>query len=904
MNYTLIQRLLLLCPAVALYCSVPFSVTYSQELIHFIASPNSDVKSVGHQSVVPEQAQLFQIDDRIIKAVNQKDLNHLILEIDNAQRWELILTEVKLLSDDYTSTLVRSNKIHEVTNSHTMKFYQGHLEGDSTSSVTLSLSSDHFSALIITKEQQYYIEPIRQPDSDTDHRYLVYDANKFSYPLQITCAHQQKSKLNERITKRVTEAADCVEIALSVAIDYAYVSQYFHDAQLAIDQSLHVLNMVSADFKNQFATDINFKIKEHVISTCATCDPWTASADAVLLLDDFAEWAQTGGFASDHDMGQLLTARDLHKDLDRSYVGYAHQGGTCSDRQYHVIEEMQMADWKRRVICAHEMGHNLSCYHDPAGSATIMSPTLTNSTQWSSSSIMQVNQFVNEAECLSNCRTEMCPAVQNISLLSLTATSIDLNWDPIADGQFHLTLKDLNNQSVVIDSIISDTEMFINHPFPPCQEYEISLINNCVNGDHSSATKLLFHTSLDQQFEIVDIQVDDCIPGELSQYELNLVLHHEAQSGTPLYIDIAGIQYVRHFSSSPQTLSISQLISTQRQSIDVELYTVNDGIKSCSKTVNYISPNRSCDLYELEDFNDCRLPLDWDIASTNQSYFSYPYDWSIGNDNRQIENYGKEENKHSSLSIDGSCMAYFDDDIITSAEYTGIIEMYSAVYDLSPYQEVKLELDYIFHTFADVKGANGSHLRIDVWDGNDWIIIIDEQEDNCPWFDIWDVTCVKHINLNMDAYGHSEFQIRFIYSDGNSGDWTGMIAFDNFLLRGQNRVKKGCTDPSALNFEADAVIDDGSCYSCENGIMDGQEIDIDCGGSACAPCHVACFGDTLKLTEVTAYTVYQDVDTISITARVDQPGISVFPGREGHLNPGFEVVHGFEFEVDITPCTK
>jgi hypothetical protein len=46
----------------------------------------------------------------------------------------------------------------------------------------------------------------------------------------------------------------------------------------------------------------------------------------------------------------------------------------------------------------------------------------------------------------------------------------------------------------------------------------------------------------------------------------------------------------------------------------------------------------------------------------------------------------------------------------------------------------------------------------------------------------------------------------------------------------------GCTDPSAHNYDPNANQDDGSCETCSDGIQNGDETDVDCGGTLCNPC--------------------------------------------------------------------
>ena len=50
----------------------------------------------------------------------------------------------------------------------------------------------------------------------------------------------------------------------------------------------------------------------------------------------------------------------------------------------------------------------------------------------------------------------------------------------------------------------------------------------------------------------------------------------------------------------------------------------------------------------------------------------------------------------------------------------------------------------------------------------------------------------------------------------------------------------GCMDLMALNFDLLVTQDDGSCYSCNDGVQNGNEDDVDCGGSDCDPCPCTC----------------------------------------------------------------
>ena len=62
----------------------------------------------------------------------------------------------------------------------------------------------------------------------------------------------------------------------------------------------------------------------------------------------------------------------------------------------------------------------------------------------------------------------------------------------------------------------------------------------------------------------------------------------------------------------------------------------------------------------------------------------------------------------------------------------------------------------------------------------------------------------------------------------------------------------GCTDPAAHNYDPAAQIDDGSCETCDDGILNGDEIATDCGGVLCTPCIEGCTDPTAHNYDATA----------------------------------------------------
>lgn len=89
------------------------------------------------------------------------------------------------------------------------------------------------------------------------------------------------------------------------------------------------------------------------------------------------------------------------------------------------------------------------------------------------------------------------------------------------------------------------------------------------------------------------------------------------------------------------------------------------------------------------------------------------------------------------------------------------------------------------------------------------------------------------------SYGVGNYQL-VADSDGSvlaSGGAFGSSETTNFCVTGTPPVM-GCTDPNAHNYDPNAEVDDGSCETCSDGIQNGDETGVDCGGSNCAPCPI------------------------------------------------------------------
>lgn len=78
----------------------------------------------------------------------------------------------------------------------------------------------------------------------------------------------------------------------------------------------------------------------------------------------------------------------------------------------------------------------------------------------------------------------------------------------------------------------------------------------------------------------------------------------------------------------------------------------------------------------------------------------------------------------------------------------------------------------------------------------------------------------------------------------------------------------GCTDVNAHNYDPNATEDDGSCETCSDGVQNGDETGVDCGGAKCEPCANACQDIQISITfdnypEETSWTLTSGGTTVA-----------------------------------------
>ena len=186
-------------------------------------------------------------------------------------------------------------------------------------------------------------------------------------------------------------------------------------------------------------------------------------------------------------------------------------------------------------------------------------------------------------------------------------------------------------------------------------------------------------------------------------------------------------------------------------------------------------------------------------------------------------------------SDDGSCIYPPANDLCYDAEYIGCGDVLSGTTvnanfdDVGTCETSNTAPGVWYHfigTGADVtvdicEAPYDSKMSIFEGDCGDLICVTGEDDDcgNDPSLDFTSEKCKDYYIL---VHGFS----------------SGTGTFDITLTCSEEIevIAEGCTDPTAHNYEEAACNDDDSCETCDDGELNGDEIDVDCGGELCDPC--------------------------------------------------------------------
>jgi hypothetical protein len=359
---------------------------------------------------------VYDLEASALKAHLQSesgDEKQFILELPGLGAWPVALTARPLLSSSYQLQVDDGQQITKMPGPGQIT-WAGHLAGEISQRVSLTVNENFIFGTIQTPSGEYFIEPLRdlEPNAPKD-RFIVYKTTDVLPNPNLRCGvtevSQKKSESDLSVGER--QVGLCKHVELAIASDFGMFTRYTNAAGVET-HNIGVMNEVATDYDDAFDDEIYFLIVTQYVSSTSTSSldvALTATTNADVLLPNFRTWGNAGNFGVTFDDAQLWVTRDICTPAAGcGVIGIAYRPGMCGNNRYHLLEDFtgynpSGSGWQLRVLTSHEIGHNFSCMHDPAGSGTIMSPSVNNTTTWSAQSVAEVGAYLPTISCLATC---------------------------------------------------------------------------------------------------------------------------------------------------------------------------------------------------------------------------------------------------------------------------------------------------------------------------------------------------------------------------------------------------------------------------------------------------------------------------------------------------------------------
>lgn len=319
--------------------------------------------------------------------------------------FNILLTPHDVRAPEYRAEEVLDFGITRSVIPEPIRTYRGTVLGIPGSEARFSIRDDSFEGIVLTPDEWYLVEPMRNYDpSAAGNRIVVYRASDIIPESYGTCAvtlAEKIAKVHDYLIPQVLKAGSAISVAdVATEADYEYVTAFGSSAS-ANNTILDIMNQVDGIYRTQLSVSLQV-IYQHAWDTAD--DPYTSTAPSTLLGEFRSYW--TANFSSQpYDLAHMWTG----KDMDGSTIGIAYVGVVCSARSFSFgISQRYTASPGKYILTAHEIGHNFGASHPdqatpvPTGcSNTIMNSSLGTGTDFCQYSQTEITSYTAQySSCL------------------------------------------------------------------------------------------------------------------------------------------------------------------------------------------------------------------------------------------------------------------------------------------------------------------------------------------------------------------------------------------------------------------------------------------------------------------------------------------------------------------------
>ncbi len=362
--------------------------------------------------------EIIQVDSRVFfnEISSKRNGGQFVFQLSKDIKWDLTLENSGIIADNYFVTESTQNGLRQYADKIAIPM-KGHITNNPNSKVSLTFNDGFIYGFIQVGAVAYFIEPLRHFKVNANSNdFILYSSNDVIPDTERKCGYEvYKAKLDERKTERVRNdqksqriPGQCLRVEIALASDFSMVQQYGSSTG-AQNHNIGVLNNVQTNYDDEFPDELLFILTQQWVSNCSNCDPWTSSNDPYQLLDDFTVWG-ISGFTAPHAVASLWSNRNFTNNI----IGLAWVGAVCTQNKYNVLQDFSTNAQLKRVLQAHELGHNFDATH----TSGIMAPSVNTSNTWTTTNINEIENYYNSVSCLTSCPSSNQPSANFTYLLT------------------------------------------------------------------------------------------------------------------------------------------------------------------------------------------------------------------------------------------------------------------------------------------------------------------------------------------------------------------------------------------------------------------------------------------------------------------------------------------------------
>lgn len=449
---------------------------------------------------------ILEIDDKMQRI---SDGEEIIIAFD--QDYIFKLHENRLLSDQHIISIQNATGIQRKDISEIGFDGKYFTNQTANSQLAFSMFEDKYNFYIKNKTKEFYIESLQKFDINANSNlYVYYEVKDIIEETSYFCGLKNKENKTVINTQKSTLNGVCKTVEINFAVDYSMYATYGTISSV-INRTLELINLsqVNYSISNGLSDDVSFKINEHFIVTCDTCNNWATTLDINDNYNSFYANAYQM-FTRPYDIKVLFQ----NQGGPGSVIGLGSLS-MCNNSGTSVVKNYASNSDYTRNILSHELGHNFGCQHT---SGFIMNASVNGSNTWAPESITVINNSLNTLSCINNCATAPCDnkKVSNLLVASnLVSSTIDVSWLAEEDISHKVRLYSYNTSSWTPYTTLNFPTNSISFPFSQTNctdKYRVEITPICsnINGiseqivliisQNVAAPKIKFGNPINQQF--------------------------------------------------------------------------------------------------------------------------------------------------------------------------------------------------------------------------------------------------------------------------------------------------------------------------------------------------------------------------------------------------------------------